>query len=127
MTEQKGPLELTYESAAEEPIGARPKWVWVLIALYLLAAAAVLLFPAFVALNDPSETGLILFASGTAAMLTLSSLAMMFTPVRKARRRRITRASVWIPIIASGMLIALLLVGAALAIMEFFTDDKGPV
>ena len=127
MTEQNGgPLELTYESAAEEPLGPRPKWVWVLIALYLLAATAVLLFPAFVALNQPSETGLILFASGTAFMLTLSSLAMMFTPVHKARRRRITRASVWIPILASGMLIGLLLVGAALAITEYFTDDKGP-
>src|SRR5262245_16475217 len=103
MTEQKGPLELTYESAAEEPLGRRPKWVWALIGLYLLAAAAIVLFPAFVALNEPNETGLILWASGTSVALTLSGLGLIFTPVRKARRRRITRASVWIPIIASGM------------------------
>jgi len=118
MTDPQSPLELGYESAEVAPPGRRPKWVWVVIVIYLLLVAAVVLLPLWAKLADPNEQGLLIAATISACAITLAGLGLVFTPVRLARRRPHTRRSIWIPLIASGFLMGGLVWGASLAIIE---------
>lgn len=124
MTEPQAPMELSYESAAVEPVGRRPKWVWVVIAIYLLLLSVVLLLPLWTKLSSPDELELLLIATITACAVALSGIGLVFTRVRIARRRPITRASLWIPLIASGFLVGGLVIGAALALIECLKADE---
>lgn len=124
MTEPRPPMQLTYESAAVEPIGRRPKWVWAVIAIYLLLLSVVLLLPLWAKLSSPDETELLVAATVTAAAIALSGIGLVFTRVRIARRRPITRASLWIPLLASGFLIGGLVVGAAISVIELSKVDE---
>jgi hypothetical protein len=124
MSEPQAPLELGYESAAVEPVGRRPKWVWVVIAIYLLLISLVLLLPLWAKLSSPDESELLVAATITACAIALSGIGLVFTRVRIARRRPITRASLWIPLIASGFLIGGLVIGAAISVIELSKVDE---
>jgi len=125
MSDPLQPIELGYESAAEEPPGRRPVWVWALAVLYLLIVAPItLLLPAWAALGDPNETGLMIWSSAIALAMTACGLGLILTPVRIHRRRPFKRSSVWIPILSAGLLLGLLVVGAGLALIEFFKNDQ---
>jgi hypothetical protein len=82
------------------------------------------LFPAWIASNDPDNTQLILWSSATALVMTAAALGMLLIPVRIGRRRPFTRRSVWIPIVSAGLLMGLLVVGAGLALVEYFKNDQ---
>ena len=124
MSEPQAPLELSYESAAIEPVGRRPKWVWVVITIYLLLVAVVVLLPMWTKLSSPDDSDLLIGATITACGITVSGIGLVFTRVRIARRRPLTRASLWIPLLASGLLIGGLVVGAALALIECLKVDE---
>jgi hypothetical protein len=51
-------------------------------------------------------------------------LGLMLTPVRVARRRRVTRTGLWIPIIVSGFLIGLLFLAAGAALCAVAKADE---
>ncbi|HEY7088493.1 MAG TPA: hypothetical protein VH518_10420 [Tepidisphaeraceae bacterium] len=126
MTEEKAPIELAYETSGDtEPVGPRPWWVWVIVVVYLLVMAALIGWPALVAFSDPDETGLLLLATGIGVVLALAGLGLLVVPVKQARRRPVSRRTVWIPIVTSGFLLGILAMGAAWALIEFFRDDKG--
>ena len=111
-------IELPYESAAPEPIGRRPQWVWIVIVIYLLLIAAVLLLPLWVSLDSPGDQGLLTASTIAACVVALLGLALVFTPVRVGRRGRMTRASIWFPILASGFLLGSLVTAAGWALVE---------
>jgi hypothetical protein len=92
--------------------------VWIIIVIYTLLALCVILLPVWAALtgNDPGVFGTSVAISTTFA---LSGLGLMLTPVRAARRRRLTRRSIWIPLLASGFLIGVLFVAVAFALIEY--------
>jgi hypothetical protein len=122
MADPRQPVELSYGT---DDAGGRPVWVWFIVVIYLLIVAPItLLLPVFIASGDTQNYSAIAWASGTALVMTLCGLGLILTPVKKARRRPYTRSSVWIPIAASGFLMGLLVVGAGLALIEYFHDDR---
>jgi hypothetical protein len=120
MSEPQKVVEITYDSAAVEPAGPRPTWVWIIVGLYCLLAAGLVFIPAMVMLDDPTETHLIVMASLSVVLLTLCGLGLILTPVRAARRRPMTRRIVLLPILAAGCLLGVLFGGAGIALVEFY-------
>jgi hypothetical protein len=116
------PLQLDYDSAETDRIGRRPRWVWAIVITYCLFAGAIVLLPVWPLIFD-REPGMIVSASATASVLTLCGLALVMTPVQARRRRPLTRTTVWIPIIAAGLLIVGLLLGATFALFELFAGE----
>lgn len=108
---------LGYASSASEP---RAKWVFP-IALVYLALLLVLLSCSLWA-TDSSVGGW--FSAGAfTGLFLLSGLSLMLIPVRTLRRRPITRRSIWIPLIGSGFLIGVLVLGAGLTCAGYFAGD----
>jgi hypothetical protein len=125
MSDPQPPIELGYESASDEPPPKRPVWVWIVVVLYLLIVAPITtLFPAWIAISSPDETALIFWSSVTALVMTAAAIGLLLTPVRMGRRRPFKRRSVWIPIVSAGLLMGILVVGAGLALIEYFHDDQ---
>src|SRR4051812_41880523 len=118
MTQPQPPMQLEYDSAAAaEPAGRRPRWVWAFVILYGALAGAIVLLPAWTLLFT-QEPGMLVLASVTATILSLCGVGLVMTPVRGKLRRPITRRNVWIPIVATGCLMAGLVVGAGIALQE---------
>jgi hypothetical protein len=109
---------LTYESAvAAEPRGRRPAWVYVIVGLYGLIVVALAALPFVLPLmdGDPVYPQMALVPT----LLVVCEMALLFVPVRVASRRPVTRRSLWVPLLASGFLAALLGFGATLALAEY--------
>ncbi len=115
------PVPLEYEPPLSEmPAGPRPKWVYAIVAIYLLLLGGLLTLPAWASwLFDIN----VIFLAVCVSVLVISGLTLVIVPVRTLRRRPITRRSVWIPIIASGLLIAGLLIGGGMAFEEFRNEN----
>ena len=96
----------------------RPKWVYWVVGVYGLCLGALLVAPALTALFG-MELGAVAVESGYVIALVLCGLGMVLVPVRTRQRRPIRRRSVWITVIASGFLFALLVGAAMLAIGEY--------
>lgn len=101
------------------PPGPRPRWVYAIVGVYVLAVLALLLTP--VVLQWTSDNGVdmlppILTVSGG---LLACEIGLLVTPVAAGRRRRVARRSLWVPIVASGLLGGLLVLGAGLALAEY--------
>jgi hypothetical protein len=124
MTDPQPPLELTYESAVAEPIGRRPKWVWVVIIAYGLVVAFVLLLPLWMKISSPDDNESLIAGAITAGLVAICGMGLMFTPVRIGQRRQITRGNIWIPILASGFLAGALVFGASIALVECLKLDE---
>ena len=117
---------LAYESAVEvEPRGRRPLWVYAVVGVYVLVVGGLAMVPLLLPLLD-DETPyppLIAFV----LVLVACELALLFVPVRVASRRPVTRRALWVPLVASGGLAALLLFGGGLALVEFLDADTDEI
>ena len=112
---------LPYESSADDPPLRRPWWVYTLIAVYLIALAAMFLVPAFAATQaSPSDLSFVVLLTSYACALAICGISLLVLPVRAVRRRPIHRRSIWFPIIGSGLLAGVLILGAGLALDELF-------
>lgn len=59
------------------------------------------------------------------AVMVFSQVALLKVPVGLANRRSITRRSVLLPVIVTGLMICLLVIGAIAALLEFIFINKG--
>jgi hypothetical protein len=118
------PPVLGYERI--EPAGPRPRWVYGVVCVYLLLLSVLLTAPlwGFWVLGLGQDE--IVTPSICVVVLLACGLSLTLIPVRVARRRRVTRRSIWIPVIASGLLAGGLVFGGGLALCEYgrFTDDN---
>jgi hypothetical protein len=109
---------LAYESAAgAAPARWRPAWVYVIAGLYSLLVLGLALVPIFLPLV--SGEGFYVANAAIPTALVLCELGLLFVPVRVASRRPVTRRSLWIPLVASACLAALLALGGTLALAEY--------
>jgi hypothetical protein len=107
---------LPYES---KPPAPRPWWVYGLIGIYLLILAGGLLLPAMMQYSDTSgDHEFIWITAMYICGLVLCGLALMVLPIRLIRQRPISRRSIWLPVIASGLLAGTLLLGGGMALGE---------
>ena len=96
-----GPSETQKRNGGQKPI-----WVLVLVGLYALALLGVLGLFTFQMTTGEREN-MIVGAVGI-AMVLLSQVSLLWVPVHLARRRPVRRHSLWLPLITSGALFALL-------------------
>jgi hypothetical protein len=108
---------LSYETPSSDERLPRPRWVYFVVAIYLLLLTAMLLIPALAA-SQGADFSFILTFTIYASVLTICGLSLLILPVRAIRCRPITRRSIWFPVIASGLLAATLFFGAAVAVHE---------
>src|SRR4051812_32961299 len=114
---------LAYESAVADGAAARrPIWVHAVVGLYALVVVGIALLPFVIPLIDRDSTYPPSAAIGT--LLVLCEMALLFVPVRVASRRPVTRRSLWLPLLGSGCLAALLGFGASVALAEYAKLDK---
>lgn len=109
---------LPYESAVgPEARAPRPWWVYAVVGVYVLIVGGLALVPVLLQLFDSgsSYTPLILIALG----LVLCEVALLLVPVRVASRRPVSRRALWVPLLASATLAALLGMGGTLALAEY--------
>jgi hypothetical protein len=109
---------LAYERVEPQPTGPRPWWVWAIIGLYGVMWAAVLTMPMWGAWA--SDDGVVVPSAIFAASLVICGLILMILPVRSIRRRPVSRRTIWLPVVASGLLAGALVVGGGLALLEYF-------
>jgi hypothetical protein len=120
---QTKPLMLGYETTEHlPPPGKRPAWVYVIFAIYGLLALALLTSPAWLA--KLLDEKIFIQASICVSCVTAAGASLMILPVRVARRRTITRKSIWIPLIGSGFLAGSLVAGAGMALCEYLKADN---
>jgi hypothetical protein len=119
---------LSYQSIEmADPSHKPPLWVWIIVIVYALLFLALLGAPIWIQLLGNFDHGSIMRVSIVATILTACGVALMITPVRKSRHRPVTRRSIWIPVIASGLLMGGLAYGALLLPTEYFrlVDEGG--
>lgn len=117
------PLAVLQYESADAPTGPRPAWVYAVATVYLLLLLGVVSLPVWSYFAMGGDTGSVVFVTILVAALLLGGVSLILIPVRVARRRPVRRRSVWFPIIGSGLLIALLVLGAAAAICEYLTNQ----
>ncbi len=121
MTEQ--PI-LNYQP--NEKPARKPKWVIAIVIIYLLLLGLLLLIPALI-VNDTDSTDRLRMmgvVGGIVGVIVLSGLSLLLVPVKVQSRRPIRRGHIVWPMIGSGALLALLLFGGAIALIEL-TEFKG--
>src|SRR5207244_3508088 len=108
------------------------RWALLVLALYLLIMAALTLplvelakFPS-PKLSEVAEV----YVSGPywfwVGVMLLAQVALLFVPVRIAERRPVTRRSLLLPVITSGLMMGALILGAAYALLEFGFRERTP-
>ena len=116
---------LSYESANTQP-RRRPKWVLAIVIIYALLILGIIL--AMVIPLAHQRDSLLIPVAITLAVLMIGQTSLIFVPVRVASRRPITRRSLWFPLIGSGLMAGILVLGGALALWEYFnfhSDESG--
>ncbi len=98
---------------AKNPPG--PKWVLAVVAAYTLVLAAAIAFP-WLFFYTPNNNGSFLAICTGGGLLLLAGL--MFVPIQLRRQRPITRRSIWIPLVVTGLMAAILAYGFGLALWE---------
>jgi hypothetical protein len=97
-----------------------PKWVLAVVAGYILLLIAALAVPWIAMIhNDGTWPVLIIFT--IVFLLLLASL--MFVPIRIRRQRPLSRRSIWIPLLCTGLLAGLIGYGTILALWELVDSD----
>ena len=99
------PLPVVSYETADRQAGSRPKWVYGVVAIYLLLLAGVWGFPVFWAASD-SSTSDVQLISGFVTVLAACGLGLIYIPVRVVPRSRISSGSIWIPIFSAAFLAA---------------------
>jgi hypothetical protein len=100
-------------------------WPYGVVGAYLLLVTALLTAPFWTPFwfdEKPDFQGMAILAV-TVTLLTVCGLAMLLPHV--ARRRPITRRTILIPIVASGLLLGLLMVGGGFALAQLFAPETG--
>ena len=101
----------------------RPLWANLVIGVYGLLATALLLGPPAVALFS-GDGGSILATAGFAVILFGCGASLFVIPVPKGERERVVaRRTIWLPIIVSSLLAALVCLGFTVALHEFLFGD----
>jgi hypothetical protein len=105
---------------------SRPKWVYFIAGIYLLLLTAIASMPFFLTANsDPrSAPQTALVSSIIVVLLFGAGLTLMLIPVRTVKQRPMTRRTIWIPILGSGILAGLLALAAMGAYDEYFYGEK---
>src|ERR1051325_2636548 len=116
--EQGGGL-LQYESRPE--IGRRAQWVYVIAGIYGLIIFGLAIVPAYPLLTHDRE--LMMPTAITVTLLLACEAGLILVPVRVATRRPVTKRSLWIPIIASGLFAGFVIFGGAIALGEYFDES----
>ncbi len=119
--ETSGPgIVLSYESGIADAAQRRPRWVYLVVTVYLLLLCAVATSPAWmIAVNAWDVDKQAILAMGIVmSVMMLLGLGLMMTPIRARRRRPMTRRSIWVPILCSGLLSGFLVFGALIALDE---------
>ena len=106
---------IPYESAVAPPRGRKPAWVYAIVGIYALVLVGLSLLPFILPLVEGEKIYPPLCA--TATVLVLCEMALLFVPVRIASRRPVTRRGLWIPLLGSGLLAALLAFGGGTALV----------
>lgn len=108
------------------------RWALVVVALYLLIVVALTLPVIEMAFSPRPELseaakvfGYWAYWLGIGVML-LAQAALLVVPVRVAERRPVTRRSLLLPVITSGLMMAALAFGAIVSISEFTFKDQSP-
>ena len=104
----------------------RPWWVYAVAGIYAFLLLALLSLPGWARWQGQADDNGLVTLAICIGVLTLCGLSLMIIPVRAARRRPITRRSIWIPVIASGLLAAALVLGGGLALCEYFRATDQP-
>jgi hypothetical protein len=113
------PIQLEYGQRA----GPRPKWVYLIVGVYVLGWGALLTAPCWGVLLYSGNWNDVIQLAVIVSLLTITGLSLMIVPVRQMRRRTVTRRSVWFPIIASGFLLGALLIAGGLAFTEYLGEN----
>ena len=98
--------------------GPRRIWVYVLVGIYLAVVGAMLTLPVW-GQADLGPDGMRIVAPAI-TVLGACGLALLIVPVRVKRRRPVTRRSIVVPIVASGLLMGGLVLGGGFALAELF-------
>jgi hypothetical protein len=109
------PAALEYERTVDAP-SYRPRWVYAVLAFYVLCLCALSISPVFVALFvSLGAAGLAVFYSGG---LLLMGVSLMVIPVQRRLHRGVTKRSIWIPLLGSSVLIAMLAFCVNMAVQD---------
>ena len=110
---------IQYESVVEtETTGRRPGWIYAVVGVYGLIVIGLSLLPFVLPLLSGEGVWGPLVA--TATVLVLAEVALLFVPVRVASRRPITRRSLWVPLLGSAVLAALVGLGLSFTLLDYF-------
>jgi len=107
---------LSYESLDTRP-RPRPKWVYAILIIYALLILGIILV-SVIPLAQQRDSALLPVAI-IIAVLIAGQTSLIFVPVRVSSRRPFTRRSLWFPLIGSGLMAGILVLGAGLAIWEW--------
>jgi hypothetical protein len=117
---------LSYESPNTQTPRRRPKWVLAILITYALLILGVILV--IVIPLAQQRDSLLTPAAISIALLMVGQTSLIFVPVRVASRRPLTRRSLWFPLIGSGLMAGILVLGGGLALWEYFnfhSDESG--
>jgi len=115
---------LSYESAIETAEGrARQRHLWVILVVATYVVVVGGLIAVGLALPLLERDNAYPAIAAVATVLVACEMAMLFVPVRVASRRPVTRRALWIPLLGSATLAALLGLGGALAVTEYANLD----
>lgn len=110
---------LSYATGPEANHGPQPWWVYGVVGTYLLLLGVLLTFPAWATILFDLNRDQLAAVTVFCVALIVSGLTLVMIPVRRVRRRPVTRRSIWIPIAGSGVLAGVLLLGGGLAVFEY--------
>lgn len=105
----------------------RPLWATLVIGVYGLLTATILFGPLIFGIVVNAGGG-ILAVFGIAAVLFACGATLFLIPVPKGRRERVvTRRTIWVPIVGSSLLAALIALGSTAAFIEFVSPDESDI
>jgi hypothetical protein len=91
--------------------------VYVLVGVYALLFGGLLALATWMPMEE--QDNLVQILAGTIVVMLLCGASLVVVPVRAARRRPVSRASLRLPILASGLLAGVLAFGGGIAFAEF--------
>ena len=119
----RGATGLGPSETQRQVLGGKPGWVLVVVGLYAFALLAPL--GLLVSRLGPQRSGDLARGLVLIAAVLLSQVGLVVVPLRVARRRPIRRSALWIPLVTSGALLALL-VGALGMAASGLLQDRAP-
>lgn len=111
-------------SQNRNPSPPRPVWVYLVVGVYVLLMGTLTFGPVVIALFGGSGEGL-LATMIYAAVLTACGASLVVIPIRAARDLPNAQRSIWLPLLGSATLAALLFLGFAFAAHEYAFGEKG--